>query len=105
MDSNSTHNKIKLRALPSIDRLLLGFGDAVEQFGHREVTGALREVIQERRKQISAGHSPGTDEISITEDARQILLNRASPGLRRVFNLTGGVAEWAREVDPTMPTY
>jgi L-seryl-tRNA(Ser) seleniumtransferase len=79
------------RELPSVDRLLLGFGDAVEQFGHQEVTGALREVIQQRREQISAGHSPGTDETSITEDARQILLNRAAPGLRRVFNLTGTV--------------
>ena len=26
-------------------------------------------------------------------------------GFDRVFNLSGGVAEWAREVDPTMPTY
>ncbi len=26
-------------------------------------------------------------------------------GFDRVFNLAGGVAEWAREVDPTMPTY
>ncbi len=26
-------------------------------------------------------------------------------GFARVFNLSGGVAEWAREVDPTMPTY
>jgi len=26
-------------------------------------------------------------------------------GFARVFNLTGGVAEWAREVDPTMTTY
>jgi L-seryl-tRNA(Ser) seleniumtransferase len=91
MDSNNTHNKIKLRALPSIDRLLLGFGDAVEQYGHQEVTGALREVIQERRDKIAAGQSPGTDEPSITNDARQILLNRASPGLRNVFNLTGTV--------------
>lgn len=26
-------------------------------------------------------------------------------GFTRVFNLSGGLAAWAREVDPTMPTY
>jgi rhodanese-related sulfurtransferase len=26
-------------------------------------------------------------------------------GFERVFNLTGGVAGWARDVDPTLPTY
>lgn len=91
MDSSSTLNKIKLRALPSIDRLLLGCGDAIEQYGHQEVTAALREVIQERREKIAAGHSADTDEPSITAAARQILLKRSSPGLRKVFNLTGTV--------------
>jgi len=26
-------------------------------------------------------------------------------GFHDVINLSGGVAEWARSVDPTMPTY
>lgn len=29
----------------------------------------------------------------------------ASAGFRRVRNLTGGIARWSAEVDPTMPTY
>ena len=81
----------KLRRLPSIDRLLAGLDDAVEQWGHKAVTAALREVIQDRRKQITAGNSPETDEISIGQAAQQILHNHAAPQLRRVFNLTGTV--------------
>jgi rhodanese-related sulfurtransferase len=26
-------------------------------------------------------------------------------GFERVYNLTGGIDAWAREVDPTMPRY
>ena len=81
----------KLRRLPSIDRLLAGLDDVVEQWGHKAVTAALREVIQDRRQQITAGNSPETDEISIGQAAQQILHNHAAPQLRRVFNLTGTV--------------
>lgn len=91
MDSNNTHNKIKLRALPSVDRLLGGFGDAVEQYGHRAATAALREIIDDRRGQITAGDSPDTDEASILEAAVEKLQHRATPQLRNVFNLTGTI--------------
>ena len=77
--------------LPSIDRLLLGFDDAVEQYGHQAATAALREVIQDRRQQIIAGNSPRADEVSIKKAARQLLENHAVSQLRRVFNLTGTV--------------
>jgi rhodanese-related sulfurtransferase len=29
----------------------------------------------------------------------------AQHGFHDVYNLTGGVAAWSREVDPAMPTY
>jgi len=77
--------------LPSVDRLLLGFDDALDAYGHHAVTAALREVIQDRREQIAAGHSPGTDEDSIKQAVRQVLQNHATPQPRRVFNLTGTV--------------
>ncbi len=80
-----------LRMLPSIDRVLLGFNEAVEQYGHQAVTAALREVIEDCRIQITAGNSPSTDEVSIKRAARQILQKRSAPQLRRVFNLTGTV--------------
>jgi len=35
----------------------------------------------------------------------QVGLFLESRGFARVVNLTGGVAAWARSVDPTMPTY
>jgi len=104
VDSKRTPNNDKLRTLPSIDALLLGFDDAVEQYGHQAVTAALREVIQDRREQITAGNSPGTDEDSIKQAARQLLQNRAAPQLRRVFNLTGTVlhTNLGRAILPTV---
>jgi L-seryl-tRNA(Ser) seleniumtransferase len=77
--------------LPSIDRLLLGFDDAVETYGHLAVTEALREVIQDRRKRIISDQSASTDENSIRQAAGRILRLRAAPQLQRVFNLTGTV--------------
>ncbi len=81
----------KLRELPSIDRLLVEFDDAVETFGHQAVADALREVISDRRKRIIAGQPSSTDEDSIRQAAGRILHARATPQLRRVFNLTGTV--------------
>lgn len=63
----------KLRMLPSIDGLLLGFDDAVETYGHQAITEALREVIQDRRKRIISGQSASTDEYSIRQAAKRIL--------------------------------
>lgn len=81
----------KLRMLPSIDGLLLGFDDAVETYGHQAITEALREVIQDRRKRIISGQSASTDEYSIRQAAKRILQIREPPQLQRVFNLTGTV--------------
>jgi L-seryl-tRNA(Ser) seleniumtransferase len=91
VDDNNTPRKDKLRALPSIDRLLTGFDDAVTSYGHDAVTDALRAVIDDRRQRIIAGQSPSTDEDSVREAARRILAAGESARLRHVFNLTGTV--------------
>ncbi|MGI9205212.1 MAG: L-seryl-tRNA(Sec) selenium transferase [Woeseiaceae bacterium] len=90
-ETDKLPDKDKLRALPSIDRLLLGFGSTVEKYGHMATTVALREVIQNRRERIIAGHPSSTDEDSIRQAAERILETRAPPETRPVFNLTGTV--------------
>ena len=91
VDSKSTPNKDKLRMLPSVDRLLLGFDQAIEQYGHKATTAALREALQDIRARIVSGAPSSTDEAAIRQDALRMLQIEATPGLRRVFNLTGTV--------------
>ena len=91
VDDKNTPGKDKLRALPSIDRLLAGFDGAVGTYGHEKVADALRAVIEDRRERILAGQSPSTDEDSIREAAGRILATSDAARLRRVFNLTGTV--------------
>jgi L-seryl-tRNA(Ser) seleniumtransferase len=83
--------KDKLRLLPSVDRLLLGFKDTVEQYGHQAVTAALREVLQDCRKRIIAGDLSSADEMAIKQAALQMLKAHGIPHLRQVFNLSGTV--------------
>lgn len=75
--------------LPSVDRLLLELDDAVEQYGHRSVTAALREVLDNSRGKIVAGDLSDTDAITIKQATLQMLQDHATPSLRKVFNLTG----------------
>lgn len=35
----------------------------------------------------------------------QVALTLRDSGFSRLYNLTGGIDAWAREVDPAMPTY
>lgn len=37
--------------------------------------------------------------------SRQVAMFLESRGFRRVINLQGGIDAWARELDPSMPTY
>lgn len=91
MDSERTPYKDRLRKLPSVDRLLLGFDEAIEQFGRKATTSALREALGDSRKRIVSGEPSSTDEIAIRQTALKMLRDGAAPGLRRVFNLTGTV--------------
>jgi L-seryl-tRNA(Ser) seleniumtransferase len=91
VESEHTIDKDKLRMLPSVDQLLLGFDDAVATYGHQAVTAVLREVLQGSRERIIAGDQSSTDGVTIKQAALQMLQDNASPSLRRVFNLTGTV--------------
>jgi hypothetical protein len=44
-----------LRALPSVDKIVLAMETAVESFGRQAVTNATREVLQRCRNEILAG--------------------------------------------------
>lgn len=91
MNSKRTPHKDKLRLLPSVDRLLLGFDEAIEIYGHKAAAAGLREALQDSRARIVSGESSSTDEVEIREAALKTLQDEAAPGLRRVFNLTGTV--------------
>lgn len=81
--------------LPSVDRVLNfdGVKQLVEQFGHRQVTASVRQVLADLRSSLPAGGTTGgrvTDR-AIGEAVGEQLAARARPRLRRVFNLTGTV--------------
>jgi len=51
---------------------------------------------------------PGRETVVICHHgirSRQVALYLEHQGFSRVINMEGGVAAWAREVDPAMPTY
>ena len=91
VDSKRTPPKDELRKLPSVDRLLLGFAEAIDTYGHKAAAAALREVLQDSRAKIVSGELSNTDEAAIKQAALKMLLDEAAPKLRRVFNLTGTV--------------
>jgi L-seryl-tRNA(Ser) seleniumtransferase len=91
VDSKRTTLNDQLRMLPSVDRLLLGFDEAIEEYGHQATTAALRKTLQDCRDCIASGEPTSTDESEIRSNAMKFLREEAAPGLRRVFNLTGTV--------------
>lgn len=62
-------------------------------------------------QQVPARHgdmAPGVETVVICHHgvrSMQVGLFLEHQGFARVINLTGGVAAWARDVDPAMPTY
>jgi len=93
MSEKTIHTPFKdqLRKLPSVDRLLLGFEEAIQRYGHQATTTALREALEHSRAQITAGNPSSTDEAAIKQTALKRLQDESTAGLRRVFNLTGTV--------------
>ena len=91
MDATSKPDKNKLRELPSVDRLLTGLDDAVETFGHDATVAALRQVLADVRVRVMSGEENTPGEPAIRQAALDVLRREATPGLRRVFNLTGTV--------------
>ena len=89
------------RLLPGVDRLLDAAGGLVDEFGHAEVTEALRVALDEVRSRVGvAGDDPsqainwGSEEEAAQHclaAAESHLRARARPSLRRVLNATGVV--------------
>jgi rhodanese-related sulfurtransferase len=62
----------------------------------RHIPAALRELDRERETVVICHHGIRS---------RQVAMFLEHQGFSKVINMEGGVAAWAREVDPDMPTY
>ena len=91
MDATGKPDKKRLRALPSVDRLLCGFHDAVDAYGHDATVAAIRRVLTDVRARVMSGEDIAVEEPAIRQAALNLLQHAAQPGMRRVFNLTGTV--------------
>lgn len=80
----------RLRALPSVDRLLSQAGVLIAEHGRQPVTQAIRAVLADIRSQPSqSGSLP--DEAAILDLATAALARQARSGLRPILNLTGTI--------------
>jgi L-seryl-tRNA(Ser) seleniumtransferase len=81
-----------LRQLPAV-AAVLATGEAqrlAERHGRVATTDAIRQVIDEARGSLRAGHTAAPDAHALAQRAAAVLDARA-PGLRPLFNLTGTV--------------
>ena len=88
-----TDKSSKLREIPSVDLVLQELGGLVSQYGHEQVSDAIRTELEQLRKKITTGN----DGINVTNIEH--IASSVSEELRRldqrsfipVFNLTGTV--------------
>jgi len=62
----------------------------------RQIPAALGELDRDRELVVICHHGIRSQQVALYLDHQ---------GFRNVINLQGGVAAWARDVDPAMPTY
>jgi L-seryl-tRNA(Ser) seleniumtransferase len=74
---------VRLRDLPSVDRLLQD--DRLAALDRRAATEAARAALAAARDEIRAGHDPG----DLVERVQAEVAAAREPGLRRVLNATG----------------
>jgi len=79
------------RQLPGVDALLQGFPGLVEQWGHRQLTGALRVELDRLRGQIQCGELVATEPAEIVATVQAELEKNNVASLVPVLNLTGTV--------------
>jgi L-seryl-tRNA(Ser) seleniumtransferase len=81
-----------LRNLPSVTQVLkdAGVGDTLAAFGRVETTAAIRDVLDEARKEVRAG-APAPNASLVVARAAAKLAAQARSSQRPVFNLTGTV--------------
>lgn len=70
--------------------------DGAELLPMRQVPGSLDRIARDRPVVIICHHGIRSQQVAL------YLLNQ---GVKDVLNLNGGVARWAQDVDPMMPTY
>lgn len=82
-----------LRQLPSVDAMLQRMPDAVAQWGHDAVAGALREAIDAARVSVLEAASSGVvgTPDAIARNVHQMLAQRGQTLLKPLLNLTGTV--------------
>ena len=83
-----TGKKDLLRALPAVDAVLRepAAEPLAQRHGRAALTGAIRDVLEDARREILDGKLPKAEEHSVLETASRLLSGR---GLRRVVNATG----------------
>lgn len=79
----------KLRALPSVDKLINAAGDLINVYGRDAVVDALRDTLSATRTRITSGEDLATDSDSLLQSAAHQLDAAHRPTLRAVINATG----------------
>ncbi len=92
-DNPSTDSAARLRALPSVDRVLAdpALHDAIDSLPRPEVADAVRSVMQRSRSLLVRGADAPVEAEAIARGAAQALSHRLQPSLRHVINATGVV--------------
>ena len=70
--------------------------DGARSLPMRQIPAALAELDRDAEMVVICHHGIRSQQVVAYLDHQ---------GFRNVINLTGGVAAWARDVDPAMPTY
>lgn len=70
--------------------------DGARSLPMRQIPAALGELDRDRELVVICHHGIRSQQVAMYLDHQ---------GFRNVINLQGGVAAWARDVDPAMPTY
>ncbi len=79
----------KLRALPSVDKLLSAAGPLIIRYGRETVTEVLRQTLTEARVRLLDGHDADITPDALLTRAGESLDAQHTPTLRPVINATG----------------
>jgi L-seryl-tRNA(Ser) seleniumtransferase len=88
VSANSTASA-KLRALPSVDKLLVAAEPLIAAYGRDAAVDALRAVLADVRARLLAGDSVDVTPDALLADAEARLRAQFTPTLRPVINATG----------------
>ena len=84
-----TEDKDIRHKIPAVDRILLASGDLVHEWGHKRVSGAIREHLQKIRTNISTVTAAERNISEIHDAIKSQLAMAAASGIKPVINLSG----------------